>query len=516
MMHAEPYETETGASVLFHRGPRLLQRLFPTCKSKETCTYNTELGGANVVFGNIEIPANLSTHHQVVFMPRSLSYLFSSRYASSSFKRYAVAIVVTIGVTLIGFANCRAQLPVDPLRMRLDEVCMLLQGAPLNSSALFTSGFRSKVPDKALEPVFQSLINQCGPCLRVELTKRVGEFSGQARAVTRDNYEIPITISVESAAPNRIEGLFMKPPLKMGGSIEEVENDIKALPGMAALSVVNLTTNEVLSAVNTTKPLAIGSTFKLYILGYLTHKIASGQAKWSDVVTLDSLLYSLPSGELHTWPHGAPITLHTLATMMISKSDNTATDILLHKLGRSNIELFQKQMGNSFASMNIPFLSTREMFRLKFAPNKELAHEYAKANSTARYSILDNQLHNVRNSTLVFDETPFLTDKIEWFAGTEDLVAAMKWFYQARNTDAGKVALGVLSVNRGLDVNKDVWRTVGYKGGSESGVLNFTYLLEHTNGTWFSVSATWNDEQQDVDLTKFGGLVTKVIQLKEK
>ena len=37
------------------------------------------------------------------------------------------------------------------------------------------------------------------------------------------------------------------------------------------------------------------------------------------------------------WPKGAPVTLHTLATLMISISDNTATDQLIAIVGRDAI-----------------------------------------------------------------------------------------------------------------------------------------------------------------------------------
>ncbi|MFL9455456.1 serine hydrolase [Tolypothrix bouteillei VB521301_2] len=48
---------------------------------------------------------------------------------------------------------------------------------------------------------------------------------------------------------------------------------------------------------------------------------------WKDVVQLQPSEKSLPSGMLHTWPDGSYLTVQTLASLMISLSDNTATDI---------------------------------------------------------------------------------------------------------------------------------------------------------------------------------------------
>src|SRR5690606_39753601 len=43
---------------------------------------------------------------------------------------------------------------------------------------------------------------------------------------------------------------------------------------------------------------------------------------------------SLPTGILQEWPVGTPMTIQSLATLMISISDNTATDVLLRVAGR--------------------------------------------------------------------------------------------------------------------------------------------------------------------------------------
>ncbi len=44
-------------------------------------------------------------------------------------------------------------------------------------------------------------------------------------------------------------------------------------------------------------------------------------------------------------------------------------------------------------------------------------------------------------------------------------------------TEKDKTGRGVLGINRGLQWPDDKWAYVGYKGGSEPGVLNLTLLL---------------------------------------
>ena len=50
---------------------------------------------------------------------------------------------------------------------------------------------------------------------------------------------------------------------------------------------------------------------------------------------------------------------------MISISDNTATDHLLHHLGRRNVEGQMVAMGHGTPQRNRPLLSTREMVMLR-------------------------------------------------------------------------------------------------------------------------------------------------------
>jgi hypothetical protein len=56
-----------------------------------------------------------------------------------------------------------------------------------------------------------------------------------------------------------------------------------------------------------------------------------------------------------------------------------------------------------------------------------------------------------------------------------------------------------------------VWKSVAFKGGSEPGVLNLTWLLERDDGAFFAVSIGWNDTERPVDLNALlataGGIV---------
>jgi hypothetical protein len=103
--------------------------------------------------------------------------------------------------------------------------------------------------------------------------------------------------------------------------------------------------------------------FKLFILAELDRQVRAGERRWSDVAPLSRK--SLPSGMLQDWPEGAPLTLHSLAALMISQSDNSASDTLLHLLGREKVEALLPALGLRNPAANRPFLSTLEAFALK-------------------------------------------------------------------------------------------------------------------------------------------------------
>ena len=68
-------------------------------------------------------------------------------------------------------------------------------------------------------------------------------------------------------------------------------------------------------------------------LDALRAEIDGKKRSWKDVVELVPEHRSLPSGILQGWPDHAPMTVYGLAGLMISISDNTATDALLTLVG---------------------------------------------------------------------------------------------------------------------------------------------------------------------------------------
>jgi len=288
-------------------------------------------------------------------------------------------------------------------------------------------------------------------------------------------------------AQGQITGLLFETPQLMGRSLADSIREITALPGKVHLLATRNGTE--VAAANADEPLAVGSTFKLLILQELQSQIAAGQRQWDDVVTLREEWKSLPSGFLQTWPAGSALTLESLATLMISQSDNTATDHLLNIVGRDRIEALSER--------NRPFLTTREAFVLKDPANRSVLRRWRRRDE--RKSLLSALAALPLPALNIFNEGPQSLD-IEWFFTARELCSAM---------DA-VADLPLMSINPGL-VEPTNWQRVAYKGGSEPGVENFTTHLIDEKGDQLCVSATWNNEQ-GIDELRFSTLYRSLIE----
>ncbi len=237
------------------------------------------------------------------------------------------------------------------------------------------------------------------------------------------------------------------------------------------VSVLVQQENKDLATLHADTPLAVASTFKLSVLAVLQQQIAAGKHRWKDVIPLQPQAKSLPSGILQEWPDQTPITLQTLATLMISISDNTAADQLIQLLGSEELH----------RSTNKLLLTTRQAFTLKNPANQALLDTYRQADN--RLALLPQIDAAPLPKVELVDTVPLATD-IEWFFSTRELCG-----YMEKVSD-----LPLMQINTGI-IDPTPWRQVAFKGGSEPGVLNLTTALISPMGQHYCVSATWNDDQ---------------------
>ncbi len=399
------------------------------------------------------------------------------------------------------------------LMQRANEIAALFREAPGGYEKVFAPSFLAQIQTAQLNAIFIDYFAKYGRCERIALVEAKSADAGRFEFFFAKGYSAPVAVQLDAAAPHLVAGFFIGNAARLAATREEVVTVFGALPGATSFMAARFdgARLEPLAVLDADQPLAIGSAFKLYLLCELVRSINAGEKKWADVVTLRPGAASLPSGILQDWPAGAPITLHTLAALMISRSDNTAADHMLLTLGRERVEGVLTMAGNMHAPRSRPFLSTLEMFKLKGEPTGKLAAQYSSLNEAGRRALLAGAITNVKRDDTKMWERPKAIDSIEWFASAADLCRAMD--YLRTQTERDKTARDILAINPGLGQPPAKWNYVGYKGGSEPGVLNMTFLLRSPVGRWYTLSASWNNKDAPLDESKFFGLVQRALQL---
>lgn len=369
----------------------------------------------------------------------------------------------------------------------------------------------------AVSPAMLSAMNQ-------QLSAQFGALEGVEKIEVRDATSGTVTFRFERAAGTGPLTIAPSPPYKIIGlqlsqfkashdNVDSLRSELAALPGDVGVLFAPLDSPDTpVLSLNPDRQFAIGSTFKLYILSALARSVEEGERKWNDVLTLDRA--SFPSGQMHNWPKGAPVTLHTLATMMISISDNTATDILLHALGRSTVEAELKRIGHSAPARTLPFLSTLELFGLKGSDTN--MRRYIKADEAGRRLILADFEDDVAGDPTRIEPPrfakPTAIDTLEWFASGRDLEKLARRLSEIRDP----VVRQIMSVSKGLPEGATAdWAYVGYKGGSEPGVLNLTWLLQSEQGRYYVLAMSWNNPDAVLNHSTFEFLAQRILDLAE-
>jgi len=158
-------------------------------------------------------------------------------------------------------------------------------------------------------------------------------------------------------------------------------------------------------------------------------------------------------------------------------------------------------------------MTTRDMFLIKFSGDGSRARRYASLDAKQRADMLGKEVARSPLSDVDFADKVVMPDKIEWFATTPDLTKAMNWLRLQADKPKLSPLLGVLGINKGVTIDEGRWSYAGYKGGSEPGVINMTYLLRATDGDWYSISCSWMNTKESVDEARFAGIVQKALEL---
>lgn len=383
--------------------------------------------------------------------------------------------------------------------------------------ASFAPVFKDAVPRDRFAALSRQVRDTLGDAKAVESIEPISPWSARV-SIRHERGVLRTAITAAPAAPHPITGLRLLGTEAAEPSVAAVVASLSALPGRTGFALARLGEGApaVLATHDAARPMAIGSAFKLVILAELLRATRAGERRWDDAVTLTGM--SLPGGAYTFRAKGTKISLRELAERMISVSDNSATDVLLTEIGRERAEAMLPVIGfTDTADRNRPFFGALEMFKLKGIDGGALGKRYLSLDPAGRRRMLDTEVAaapvSALPATLFQDGVPIRIEELEWFASANDLIRAMDWLRRNSEGPQGAEVRAILSKNPGLPAAAGAWRYVGFKGGSEPGVINLTFLLQGKDGAWYAMAGSWNDPAKAVNEMQFTGLVGRALQL---
>jgi beta-lactamase class A len=414
------------------------------------------------------------------------------------------------------FAQAAQTVPPTPvqaapaLTVRANEIVALLNGGG-DYAATFSSTFRDAVPKDKFDAIAAQLKSQAGSATGVHSISATSPWQATI-IVDYQHALVTMLLVVDPAEPHQVTGLRITGAEPRNDSAAALKSDFAKLPGASGFGVYALSTDGIRPLIDFNGDAAapIGSAFKLWTLAEAAREVGAGARHWSDVITVGQ--HSLPSGILQSWPAHAPVTLQTAATLMISISDNTAADTLLTTLGRYRVDAMVRTVGVAAPERTLPVLTTREAFALKLPANAALESRWASATPEARRQLLAANARRLAApiDLAAFSAGPAAIDGIEWFASPADMARTLNWL----RLHGGATTQAILAVNPATDsATAARFRYVGYKGGSEPGVISMNYLVESKAGEWFAVTGNWHNSSAAVDEAKFVSLMDRALLL---
>jgi hypothetical protein len=314
------------------------------------------------------------------------------------------------------------------------------------------------------------------------------------------NGQAQLSVSIAVDSRGLISGLLLRPANAPPPALPPVPStwagvnrQIRSLAPQVRMLVASVSggTCQPIQAIDATTPAPLGSAFKLYVLDALANSIASGKVSWGQQLTVTSQVKSLPSGDLQNQPDGTRVSVQQTAANMISISDNTAADMLITLLGRAAVEAATRNSGMADPALDVPFLTTREMFVLKLDGWPGLADRYLALDTAGRLALLTGTADRVPLSTL--SPAPWTAPRdigsLEWFASPADICRVYASLAALARQPGLAPLASVLEINNGgMSLDPSQWRSVWFKGGSEPGVLTANYLATTRSGKTYVVS----------------------------
>jgi hypothetical protein len=406
----------------------------------------------------------------------------------------------------------------DPVEVAFDAVVALLNDpAPSveSAEALFSPAFLAQVPAAQLiATIPQVTAGASGPWTSVNV-QSIG-LAGTATLEAPGAQPILAQLQLDADTPELIAGLLFQPQPDVPElkTFDEVVSALDELGPMSRLGLYEIVDGRCAAVEehNGGEVMPLGSVFKLWILAELAAQVASGEASWDEPLAVEDRFKASPDGEVFFLDEGEELPLRRYAELMISISDNSATDHLLHRVGRERVEAAMADSGVGDPELNVPFLSASDLFVIKFDPSAPTSADYRALDGNGRRSVLDDLADRTvpwiggpADFPLTNADGVPVTDPrdhdIEWFATPQDLCRTHAHLAALATQSGLEPVAEILSINAtaGMEFDRSVWPDLRYKGGAEPGLVAVAWWLERADGRTFVLAGGVESPDEPVD-----------------
>lgn len=401
-------------------------------------------------------------------------------------KMYATrALFFAVGVTALNVSPIVISTTHAATEQKMDNLSttlsLIFADKPIEAS-LFSPQFLGQVPITQIQKIVDDLKVSLGALKNINVSNGSG-------TIDFEKGELPVSISLNEQ--EQISTLWFSAPHFKTISLDEM---VKGLHenAIGKTSLLVIVDNKPVVVENDKTPMAVGSTFKLLVLKAYEDAIKKGELKRETIVSLKEKNRSLPTGVLQNLPAGTPINLELLAQLMIQISDNTATDSLIDVLKKPRIE--------ALSPRNSPLLTTRELFQLIDSSNEKLRNKFKTGTKSARLEAL-SELDKLPLPSVSSIGKSATWQDAEWYMSAHEICPLLESVQ-----DAPALNSSLNPLFKYLN-----WQKIGFKGGSEYGVINFSVIGKTQKGHNVCAVFTANGNEPQPE-SKLAILFTGILQ----
>lgn len=263
---------------------------------------------------------------------------------------------------------------------------------------------------------------------------------------------------------------------------------------------------------------ATGSVFKLWVLGGAARAVVNGTLSEFDTLPLVASELA-QSGVINSEPLGTLFPVKDLATLMLGISDNTATDLLHERVGRTLMNQMPAAFGMAQPTLLTPFLGVNEQFHLFYSFPLADSQSYVSGDDVFQTNFLNTRIVPLGPvTTFPFFHASLLVDG-SWRASPLDVCAAFSALRRLpRGSEAMRMADRALSASAAQPDVRGDWDRVWYKGGSLSSnagfhVLVHAWLLEDAGVDPYVVVAMSNSNTGGIDQFNVQSVTGRILEL---